>query len=861
MGKRSPSRDSSPSAKRRKDDSRSDDDKSRSRGHSRSRSRSRSTSSSRSRGSRSSRSTSTSRSRSRDRRSRSRSRSQDRRRSRGDDRRRSRSRSRSRRRDEGPRGGGRWGDRRPSPPRRGRSPPPRRVDRGDGDERPVRNGPGPDRRQIGDRNGVAAEAAPPAEAAAPAAAPEPRERKPVAAGPAGGVYIPPFKLAQMMAEAADRESAQYQRMTWDALRKSINGLVNKVNAANIKHILPEVFGENLVRGRGLFCRSIMKSQMASPSFTPGGLFLSRWVLGAWDGHRALQGGRSGPPDASRQVCRSACMHIWRALGFSHPQHAQLLGTAAQLPWQLWLAASRPPGKRAGGPRRGVAAAGHRPTWHMHQLIATCDSVLRRRAATSPITSSSGCSPGSTCLQFKRAYKRNDKPVCVAAIKFIAQLANQQVVHELLPLELLLLLLETPSDDGVEVAVDFLKEVGPLLQDLSPSGLQTIMDRLRSIMQEGNVDTRTQYIGIPAGLEMELTTMIIECCSNEKTFIKYYALLGERFCKYKREYADCFSEAFVQQYQLIHRLETNKLRNTAKLFAHLLTTDAIPWAVMQVIRLTEEDTTSSSRIFIKILFQARRLSLPAPELAETMGLMQLNKRLNDPTCQDWFMGVFPRDSPRNMRFAINFFTSIGLGGLTDSMREVLKNLPKMLAAQQAAAAAAAGSGSDSDSDSSSSSSSSDSDSDSSSSSSSSGSGSSSSSSSSSGSSSSDDSSGSSSSEGEEEPARGKGKSKGGGRSPPPPVAERGGRSSPPPAERRRGAGAAGGREEPPLNGRPGSDRELAERRRDERVQRRDSRERVQRRSASREDRRERGAGRSGEDRRRRDRSDSRGRGRR
>ena len=36
----------------------------------------------------------------------------------------------------------------------------------------------------------------------------------------------------------------------------------------------------------------------------------------------------------------------------------------------------------------------------------------------------------------------------------------QVVHELLPLEILLLLLETPSDDGVEVAVDFIKEVRP-----------------------------------------------------------------------------------------------------------------------------------------------------------------------------------------------------------------------------------------------------------------------------------------------------------------------------------------------------------------------------------------------------------------
>lgn len=33
-----------------------------------------------------------------------------------------------------------------------------------------------------------------------------------------------------------------------------------------------------------------------------------------------------------------------------------------------------------------------------------------------------------------------------------------------------------------------------------------------------------------------------------------------------------------------RLETNKLRNTAKLFAHLLSTDAIPWAVLQASRL-------------------------------------------------------------------------------------------------------------------------------------------------------------------------------------------------------------------------------------------------------------------------------------
>ncbi len=41
----------------------------------------------------------------------------------------------------------------------------------------------------------------------------------------------------------DKEGAGFQRLTWDALRKSLNGLVNKVNSTNIKEILPEFFGE------------------------------------------------------------------------------------------------------------------------------------------------------------------------------------------------------------------------------------------------------------------------------------------------------------------------------------------------------------------------------------------------------------------------------------------------------------------------------------------------------------------------------------------------------------------------------------------------------------------------------------------
>ena len=81
--------------------------------------------------------------------------------------------------------------------------------------------------------------------------------------------------------------------------------------------------QNLVRGRGLFCRSLMKSQMASPPFTPT--------------YAALVA----------------------VVNTKFPELGELL---------------------------------------LHRVLA----------------------------QFKRAYKRNDKPVCLAAIAFIAHLANQQV---------------------------------------------------------------------------------------------------------------------------------------------------------------------------------------------------------------------------------------------------------------------------------------------------------------------------------------------------------------------------------------------------------------------------------------------------
>lgn len=518
----------------------------------------------------------------------------------------------------------------------------------------------------------------------------------------GGTYIPPARLKALQAQITDKTSKEYQRMAWEALKKSINGLINKVNVSNIKHIVPELFNENLVRGRGLFCRSIMKAQAASLPFTP---------------------------------IYAAMVAI---VNTKLPQVGELL---------------------------------------ISRLI----------------------------IQFRKAFKRNDKSVCGSSTTFIAHLINQQVAHEMLAAQILLLLLHKPTDDSVEIAVGLMKEVGHHIEEMNSQIGLAVYDQFRSILHEADIDKRVQYmievlfhirkdkykdhpavkdeldlveeedqithrpglddqlatedglnifkfdaeyeaneeayrklkaeilgeasgsededeedgsdessdddeeavadkaveikdqsntdlvnlrrsiyltimssgqfeeachklmrINLPSGREEELPSMIIECCSQERTYNKFFGLIGERFCKLNRLWQDLFQDMFTKYYETIHRYETNRLRIIAQFFGHLLSANAIGWHVFHVIRLNEEDTTSSSRIFIKILIE---------ELSQGIGMKSLQEKFKDDALAPALTGIFPTDDPKSTRFSINFFTAIGMGALTEGMREWLKNAPK------------------------------------------------------------------------------------------------------------------------------------------------------------------------------------------
>jgi len=77
--------------------------------------------------------------------------------------------------------------------------------------------------------------------------------------------------------------------------------------------------------------------------------------------------------------------------------------------------------------------------------------------------------------------------------FIAHLVNQGIAHELIAHQILVLLLERPTDDSIEIAVGFTREVGAFLQENSPRVNATAFERFRAVLNEDSIGHPVQYM--------------------------------------------------------------------------------------------------------------------------------------------------------------------------------------------------------------------------------------------------------------------------------------------------------------------------------------------------------------------------------
>jgi pre-mRNA-splicing factor CWC22 len=187
--------------------------------------------------------------------------------------------------------------------------------------------------------------------------------------------------------------------------------------------------------------------------------------------------------------------------------------------------------------------------------------------------------------------------------------------------------------------------------------------MKSSLAEEECAHKLSGLQIPVRFEKELINIIVETCSQERTYSAFYGIVAERMARSQCRWNDLFCEAFEEHYDTIHRFDSRRLRGIAQLFSHLLATEAIGWRVLSVIQLNERDTTLSNRIFTKHLFE---------DLTSTNGIALIKSALASPLLQAATAGLLPTPAPQeeDVRFSVNFFTQIGLGTLTDGMRQDL-----------------------------------------------------------------------------------------------------------------------------------------------------------------------------------------------
>ncbi|CAK7202652.1 pre-mRNA-splicing factor cwc22 [Sporothrix eucalyptigena] len=597
-------------------------------------------------------------------------------------------------------------DRSPSPrPRRSPSPPPRRAS-----PPPRRRSPRPD----------TTHAPPSSRRRSPPAAAGPTDEEKQAAAKAeynrllnarsGGVYVPPARLRALQAQVQDKTSKEYQRMAWEALKKSINGMVNKATAGNMRQIINELFGENLIRGRGLLAQSLIKAQYASLPFTPVYACIAACVnsklpaVGELLLRRLLLRFRKGFRRNDKAVCRSATTFI------AHLVNTQVADEmiAAQM---LMLLLHHPTDDSVEIAVNLTREVGNymetmNPTImvvvfdRFHHILNEADIDKRTQYAIEVLFQNRkdqfkdhpAIREDLDLIeeedQIKHLLELNGKFEDEATLNIFRYDENWEANEKEYAKLRREILNESDSEDGsgrsdsdsdsesdsddsssedeeeaAQKAIDIKDRTNADLVSLR----RTIYLTIQSSMNADEAVHKLLAVDLPEGRENELPSMVVECCSQEKTYTKFFGLIGERLAKLNRRWTTMFEEAFTKYYETIHRFETNRLRNIACFFGHLLASNAIGWYALSCIHLNEDETTSASRIFIKILFQ---------EMAEAMGLPKLQARFRDDIdLRPSLEGLFPVDNARNLRFSINYFTSIGMGALTEEMRERLQNLPK------------------------------------------------------------------------------------------------------------------------------------------------------------------------------------------
>ncbi|KAG8347799.1 MA3 domain [Trypanosoma vivax] len=538
-------------------------------------------------------------------------------------------------------------------------------------------------------------------------------------------YVPPHRKRQDKENGGSADNGNgsrdtdegWQREAWQALSHSITGIINRVSADNVQHSATELFRENIIRGRGLLCRSLMRAQSADPDLTNVfaalvscvnkelsviGLLLSKRLVVQW---RRLR--RRKDWTMLRCVSRFiAWLYIFNIINVdiiyqiilahltAEPRTDDDIDQAAALFRETFRAMSQ----------RAVADFHAHVLTPIRDLLAMDNEEWRLSPRAQALL--------EACLVEVQQWERVKFVETVIPTHLLLVDPNEQKCHEVD--------LDDTNDAEAEEKLDRFAHDGDyeaheaayektrcaiLGDNWETELLERIVaeDEMHEEMEEQEVEEqeaeeapkqlidekerqirRDVYMamrssvradevvhkiikGMQPQTERSICFMVIEGCCEEASYRKVYGMVAERLCKSNSRFQNFFIEAFRLRYTHAEDLEEKQIKFTCKIYSHLLRTYSLPWhkclCVLDVV-----ESNLSQRLVIQWVMQG---------LVEAMGIRAVgeqfagDKELRSNTRK--LFPVPPQASEAALERAVNMFEAMGIGELASETRQHLEGL--------------------------------------------------------------------------------------------------------------------------------------------------------------------------------------------
>ncbi|SGZ54105.1 CIC11C00000001295 [Sungouiella intermedia] len=485
-----------------------------------------------------------------------------------------------------------------------------------------------------------------------------------------------------------------QRQLWIDLRNSINTSLNGLTRKNVADTSLALFNVNILRGRGLLCRAIIKRLLSEPSIAPilasltciinsklpevGETLVARVVVLYKRGY--VENNREMVDTTLQFLCELVLqavvedvviLQVLQVLLNKEPTDDSIR-TAIDILVRAggFLEQNLAPAMQMVFDRlRGLLQEGR--LLNASQKRITELMRLRRNGLRLKVDIDLDLVPGEDKqTQFVDLSEKQDPELELSYFRQDNDYEAAEAEYEEMKKQILPEVEEEESETQIVKAQE-------KVMDFTDSELQKMQKNIYlTIMSSMSADEGVhKLLRLKRTQKMEngvLVDMIIKCCAQEKTYSKYFGVIGEKLCGMNRHWHDTFVQQFQEKYATIYQYEGLQLRNMGKFFGHLIASDTLdPKETLGCITLTEEASTSAGRVFVMFLFKA---------LVEELGIEEVQQMVQDTELRVGIRGMFPvvdvDDRDRDhLNFAINYFTAIGLGVLTREMREVLENLPE------------------------------------------------------------------------------------------------------------------------------------------------------------------------------------------